>query len=112
MPPSSSGLGHRPFTAAARVRIPLGVQTNRVSLFHWSCSPVGDRAALSRLRSRVQVPSGTQIEDYVVKDGLYLIDLLWLFLCYLSYRIFYPHHVTLFAKAGDNPGDLLKTCFF
>ena len=24
-PPSSSGLGHRPFTAAARVRIPLGV---------------------------------------------------------------------------------------
>ena len=26
-PPSSSGLGHCPFTAAARVRIPLGVQT-------------------------------------------------------------------------------------
>ncbi len=26
-PPSSSGLGHRPFTAAARVRIPLGVLT-------------------------------------------------------------------------------------
>ena len=25
-PPSSSGLGHRPFTPAARVRIPLGVQ--------------------------------------------------------------------------------------
>jgi hypothetical protein len=24
-PPSSSGLGHRPFKAAARVRIPLGV---------------------------------------------------------------------------------------
>ena len=24
-PPSSSGLGHRPFTPAARVRIPLGV---------------------------------------------------------------------------------------
>ena len=24
-PPSSSGLGHRPFTAATRVRIPLGV---------------------------------------------------------------------------------------
>ena len=30
-PPSSSGLGHRPFTAAARVRIPLGVPT-RMSL--------------------------------------------------------------------------------
>ncbi len=26
-PPSSSGLGHRPFTAAARVRIPLGVRS-------------------------------------------------------------------------------------
>ena len=26
-PPSSSGLGHRPFTPAARVRIPLGVQS-------------------------------------------------------------------------------------
>ena len=25
-PPSSSGLGHRPFTPAARVRIPLGVR--------------------------------------------------------------------------------------
>jgi hypothetical protein len=25
-PPSSSGLGHRPFKAAARVRIPLGAQ--------------------------------------------------------------------------------------
>jgi hypothetical protein len=28
-PPSSSGLGHRPFTAAARVRIPLGVLDRR-----------------------------------------------------------------------------------
>jgi hypothetical protein len=26
-PPSSSGLGHRPFKAAARVRIPLGAQS-------------------------------------------------------------------------------------
>src|SRR5699024_615306 len=83
MPPSSSGLGHRPFTAAARVRIPLGVQKNRVSVFHWPCSAVGSRAALSRRRSRVQVPSGSQIEDSVVKDGLYLIDLLWLFLFHL-----------------------------
>ena len=29
-PPSSSGLGHRPFTAAARVRIPLGVRKELV----------------------------------------------------------------------------------
>ncbi len=29
-PPSSSGLGHRPFTAAARVRIPLGVHKELV----------------------------------------------------------------------------------
>ena len=28
-PPSSRGLGHRPFTAATRVRIPLGVRSNR-----------------------------------------------------------------------------------
>ena len=27
LPPSSSGLGHRPFKAAARVRIPLGART-------------------------------------------------------------------------------------
>src|SRR5438128_10056159 len=27
--PSSRGLGHRPFTAATRVRIPLGTPTNR-----------------------------------------------------------------------------------
>ena len=29
LPPSSSGLGHRPFTPAARVRIPLGVLRKR-----------------------------------------------------------------------------------
>jgi hypothetical protein len=29
-PPSSSGLGHRPFKAAARVRIPLGARSPRV----------------------------------------------------------------------------------
>ena len=29
--PSSSGLGHRPFKAAARVRIPLGIQDQTVS---------------------------------------------------------------------------------
>ena len=28
-PPSSSGLGHRPFKAAARVRIPLGVLADK-----------------------------------------------------------------------------------
>src|SRR5690606_15209656 len=30
-PPSSSGLGPRPFTAVARVRIPLGVRTSTTS---------------------------------------------------------------------------------
>ena len=35
-PPSSSGLGHRPFKAAARVRIPLGVQLAAASTA-WSC---------------------------------------------------------------------------
>ena len=29
-PPSSRGLGHRPFTAATRVRIPLGVRSDRL----------------------------------------------------------------------------------
>ena len=28
-PPSSSGLGHRPFKAAARVRIPLGARADQ-----------------------------------------------------------------------------------
>ena len=35
-PPSSSGLGHRPFKAAARVRIPLGVRfTSTISKAQW-----------------------------------------------------------------------------
>src|SRR5580658_3059569 len=36
-PPSSSGLGHRPFKAAARVRIPLGAQLARLLITTWSC---------------------------------------------------------------------------
>src|SRR6266567_6335509 len=35
-PPSSSGLGHRPFKAAARVRIPLGARL-AVASAAWSC---------------------------------------------------------------------------
>src|SRR5450755_1780857 len=35
-PPSSSGLGHRPFKAAARVRIPLGARLASASEA-WSC---------------------------------------------------------------------------
>ena len=56
-PPSSSGLGHRPFTPAARVRIPLGVQQQQVS-HHGPVVQFGVHAGLSRRRSRVQIPSG------------------------------------------------------
>ena len=34
-PPSSSGLGRRPFTAVARVRIPLGVRIAAAMLMQW-----------------------------------------------------------------------------
>src|SRR6266702_2620623 len=75
-PPSSSGLGHRPFKAAARVRIPLGVRLTNVSsrraqrivcdarlveVVLVQLGPVeqlGVLATLSRWRSRVQIPSG------------------------------------------------------
>jgi hypothetical protein len=57
-PPSSSGLGRRPFKAVARVRIPLGAQLAYAGAR--SCGAVGVLAALSRRRSRVQVPSGPQ----------------------------------------------------
>ena len=36
-PPSSSGLGHRPFKAAARVRIPLGARWVPARHNAWSC---------------------------------------------------------------------------
>ena len=36
-PPSSSGLGHRPFKAAARVRIPLGARLAHCVGRVWSC---------------------------------------------------------------------------
>ena len=52
-PSSSSGPGRRPFKAVARVRIPLGARQSARS-----CGAVGVLAALSRRRSRVQVPSG------------------------------------------------------
>jgi hypothetical protein len=52
-PPSSSGLGHRPFTPAARVRIPLGVRNTNGPVVQ-----LGVHAALSRRRSRVQISSG------------------------------------------------------
>ena len=59
-PSSSSGPGRRPFKAVARVRIPLGAPHH--PSVGWgvarSCGAVGVLAALSRRRSRVQVPSG------------------------------------------------------
>jgi hypothetical protein len=56
-PPSSSGLGHRPFKAAARVRIPLGARTDarQLNTRVWR-SPVV-LIALSRRRSRDRSPS-------------------------------------------------------
>ena len=54
-PPSSSGLGHRPFKAAARVRIPLGVRRVNGPVVQF-----GVHAGLSSRRSRVQIPSGPQ----------------------------------------------------
>ena len=55
-PSSSSGPGRRPFKAVARVRIPLGARFQARS-----CGAVGVLAALSRRRSRVQVPSGPRV---------------------------------------------------
>src|ERR1022692_472136 len=61
-PPSSSGLGHRPFKAAARVRIPLGARLAEVgtakSAQQGPVEQLGVLATLSRWRSRVQIPSG------------------------------------------------------
>src|SRR6266702_463170 len=57
-PPSSSGLGHRPFKAAARVRIPLGAPPAASRLKHGPVEQLGVLATLSRWRSRVQIPSG------------------------------------------------------
>ncbi len=66
-PSSSSGPGRRPFKAVARVRIPLGVRPAQAgatpvtsATSARSCGAVGVLAALSRRRSRVQVPSGPQ----------------------------------------------------
>ena len=58
LPSSSSGPGRRPFKAVARVRIPLGARQCTASRSARSCGAVGVLAALSRRRSRVQVPSG------------------------------------------------------
>ena len=58
-PPSSSGLGRRPFTPVTRVRIPLGVQ-RMVRPRPEQPGPVvqfGVHAGLSSRRSRVRVPS-------------------------------------------------------
>jgi hypothetical protein len=58
-PPSSSGLGHRPFKAAARVRIPLGARWGpSLAAVHGPVEQLGVLATLSRWRSRVQIPSG------------------------------------------------------
>src|SRR5262249_58542334 len=54
-PPSSSGLGHRPFKAAARVRIPLGaLLAGLAGSTHGPVEQLGGLATLSRWRSRVQ----------------------------------------------------------
>ncbi len=50
LPPSSSGLGLRPFKAATGIRIPLGAQRGGVV-------KSGVHAGLSSRRSRVQIPS-------------------------------------------------------
>ena len=57
-PPSSSGLGHRPFKAAARVRIPLGAPAGLSWQTQGPVEQLGVLATLSRWRSRVQIPSG------------------------------------------------------
>ena len=59
-PPSSSGLGHRPFKAAARVRIPLGARAGYGCTARGPVEQLGVLATLSRWRSRVQIPSGPQ----------------------------------------------------
>src|SRR5205823_13715595 len=52
-PPSSSGLGRRPFTAVTGIRTPLGVRMSQGPVLQF-----GVHAALSRRRPRVQIPSG------------------------------------------------------
>src|SRR5262245_51160981 len=55
-PPSSSGLGHSPFKAAARVRIPLGaLLAGPAGGTHGPVEQLGVLATLSRWRSRVQI---------------------------------------------------------
>ena len=83
MPPSSSGLGRRPFKAETRVQIPLGVRNANPGRHRSGCrhrsgehqgkigihGPVvqfGVHAGLSSRRPRVQIPSGppTKREAY------------------------------------------------
>jgi hypothetical protein len=74
-PPSSSGLGHHPFKVAARVRIPLGVQSESVYI----SGPVvksGVHAGLSSRRSRVQIPSGPQ-QGPLVAELRQVVLLFW-----------------------------------
>jgi hypothetical protein len=66
-PSSSRGLGHRPFKAAARVRIPLGAHGktlcetgSRTGAGPGPVEQFGVLATLSRWRPRVQIPSGPQ----------------------------------------------------
>ena len=86
MAPWSSGLRHRPFTAATRVRIPTGssfffslpygplaqlvratglypvgpgFESLKAYFLRWPGSSVGESASLSRWRSRVRAPSGS-----------------------------------------------------
>src|ERR1700761_1559150 len=55
LPPSSSGLGHRPFKAATRVRIPLGAPDNVSVMQTNTAAP----SAGTTPRGMVWVPGGT-----------------------------------------------------
>ena len=69
-PPSSSGLGRRPFKAVTRVRIPLGVRCLPSASAGWG--PVvqfGVHAGLSSRRSRVQIPSGPPPRSAETRSG-------------------------------------------
>ena len=57
-PPSSSGLGRRPFKAVTGIRTPLGARRRQPERSSGPVVQFGVHAALSRRRPRVQIPSG------------------------------------------------------
>src|SRR5579864_2828696 len=62
-PPSSSGLGRRPFTPVARVRIPLGVFPPKRAEVEDECQGFVDRAKLVRFE-----PPGRSSKSFRVDD--------------------------------------------